>query len=292
MDDNKKIFELLAQFLMLIPSSFWGVIFGSVFSLIGVILTNRHNYKRTELQFKYDREIRRSDRERAMFQDVYLAASEVIADRLAAIMRFSDLRIPDHEILVDPDRKGGAIAKAQLISDECTRDALAKVGSALTSSYLRLATKRAPIGLKLSHGKYLDRRVEELLEKQKSINNLMAQFNIEGKSDQRQWAILKQDFDFYTTELESILKRRDEVYEEVYSEQIIFLEECFEETLLLICPCVNATYEMRSALDLQTNKDELLAAAQRDVDEMRAVLRTFIERAKVFMAEGQSSAPW
>lgn len=268
-----------------IPSSFWGVIAGSFFSMVGVFLANRHNMKRLVLQFSHERSLRRYDKDRSMYQEVYLGAAEEIAVQLSAIMRFSDMKIPDQEILNHPNYRGGQIAKAQVIADEQARMRLAALGVELASAYIRLALKRGPLHLQKGRVEFLSKQIEGFLAKQESFNELMLQYNIEGKADQRKFDVIKGNFDFVSGALKTAMEERDAANAEYHTNLIKLVEECFEESVSLVDLVVPTIVELRRALELPTDEDELARVMRENIAKQRQALGVFSAQMKVFIEE-------
>ena len=120
--------ETLGVWIANVPATFWGVLAGSLFTLIGVASTNQANFKRLERQFEHDRTLKTEERKLTLKKDVYLPAAEAIASGLMAIGRLADLKIPQDNLLSDWAEKSPAIAKAQLVADEATAESLARDG--------------------------------------------------------------------------------------------------------------------------------------------------------------------
>ena len=76
-----------------IPASFWGVVFGSFLSLVGVVVSNRANDRRLRQQLAHDRELKNREREHSLRKDIYLATAEAIATGINSIGSFANLDI-------------------------------------------------------------------------------------------------------------------------------------------------------------------------------------------------------
>ena len=93
----------VVDLLRLVPATFWGVIAGSFFTLIGITLTNRH-----------DRVMRDRQRQMDLRKEVYLAAAEAIAARMLALGRMANLG-KQLEASNDFEKVAPAIAKVYVI---------------------------------------------------------------------------------------------------------------------------------------------------------------------------------
>ena len=67
-----------------IPATFWGVVFGSFFTLVGIKLTNRANNQRLQAQLSHERELQKKERELSLRREVYLTAVEAMSAGIVA----------------------------------------------------------------------------------------------------------------------------------------------------------------------------------------------------------------
>jgi hypothetical protein len=139
MNDSLQFF---AQLLDKIPATFWGVVFGSFFTLLGSIVTNRANDHRLRLQLQNDRELKNREREMTFRKDTYAAAAEAIAVSIGALSKFSDLSFSPKEVSETYLEQMPALAKVNLVAGEDTIRALANFGGGFTGAFLRLAQQR------------------------------------------------------------------------------------------------------------------------------------------------------
>ena len=84
-----------------IPATFWGVIIGSLFTVIGVTITNTSNTRRLRLQHEHERELNTHNRDLNMRREVYLGAFEAIATGMSMVGNFSELEVPFQELMRD-----------------------------------------------------------------------------------------------------------------------------------------------------------------------------------------------
>jgi hypothetical protein len=64
---------------------------GSLFTLIGVYLTNLASDRRLRLQLGHDRDLKNREREMTFRKETYVAAAEAIVVSMSAIPKLSDL---------------------------------------------------------------------------------------------------------------------------------------------------------------------------------------------------------
>lgn len=133
----------------LIPATFWGVVAGSFFTLLGVYGTNRNNNKRQEAQLQHDRaikdqqlahdrEARKREREMSFRKEVFSEVAEALFAGTHAIMRHCDLSIPPNQISEPFLAKAPGVGKAQLIASTSSVRAVVNVTTELGAVFLRL----------------------------------------------------------------------------------------------------------------------------------------------------------
>jgi len=137
-----------------IPATFWGVVAGSFFTLLGVYFTNRSNNRRQEAQLRQDRQIKAAqlehdresntrEREMAFRKEVFTEVAEAIFAGMSGVMEHADLSVPANLVTADFFKKAPAIGKAHLIAGEKTVRAISELMTAFESTFLRLSIRRA-----------------------------------------------------------------------------------------------------------------------------------------------------
>jgi len=144
-DQVGKTLMWLLDLLERIPSAFWGVVAGSVFTLTAVILTNRANDRRARAQFQQDQGLRTKERELALKKDIYLSGTEAISAGLRAVAALSNLDLAYDQLMQPYIDKSSAIAKVHIIGNEETLQAVATISSELQGAFMRLIIKRIPL---------------------------------------------------------------------------------------------------------------------------------------------------
>src|SRR5712692_2722303 len=184
----------LASLVESIPSTFWGVVIGAFFTLGGVHLTNRANYRRLKLQLEHDRTLKNVERELALRKDIYLAAAEAISEGLRTMLRFPDLLISHRDLMVRYTEKAASIAKIHIVAKEETVKALSVFMSELEAAFLRLWVKRYPLMAKKERIDVLSRQADEFGKTRDQMVELMRQHNIDGSNDPRRMQVLQGNF--------------------------------------------------------------------------------------------------
>jgi len=135
----------LVALIASIPATFWGVIIGSLFTVIGVAITNASNTRRLRLQHEHERARDERARDLSMRRDVYMGAFEAIATGMTMVGNFGELEVPFQELMQSYMGKASAIGKVTIVGRESTIQAVADFEQALTGAFIRLSGQRQAV---------------------------------------------------------------------------------------------------------------------------------------------------
>jgi hypothetical protein len=186
------------DFLLSIPSVFWGVVVGSCFTIIGVILTNRSGEKRLRDQFTHDRQLRTNEHEYTLRRDVYLIAAEALAVGVASIGKFGDLDTPTAELARAITEKLPVLSKVQIIGCANVLEKAVKVTTELSAVFNRLIARRIPLSIMRERIRGLEQQISGFTKNQDDMLELMKTFNLHGEVDQRRWEVIQGGYKFET----------------------------------------------------------------------------------------------
>jgi hypothetical protein len=144
-------------------------------ALIGVVLTNRGNNRRLQMQLDAERELNNREREMALRTDVYLTAVEAISAGVTAVGQFANLDISFDKLTEEYRSKAPSIAKAQVIAKEPTIKAFATFNTELAATFLGLTTLRMPLTAQKQRFNLLQDEINKHLAEQ-SFNHTYLQY--------------------------------------------------------------------------------------------------------------------
>ena len=275
-------FNIIADFIFGIPAVFWGVIVGSIFSLSGIMLTNRASEIRQNAQFLNERKLRNDDRELTLRKETYLAAAEAVHAGILAVGRFSDLRIAVDKNLESYQEKAPAIAKVQIIASEETAKAVADLLGELSISIIRLMSKRVPLDQQRAEITLLEAQVSDFEQSRDRWLEEMKQYNLGGRADKVQWDTIDRNFQFEMQRVAESLTQRNINGANLYAQQLDFSKEVFAEVQRLTEFTITAVLAMRQELRIPTERDTLVRIFQNSAAKQKATVESFLEEAKHF----------
>lgn len=219
----------ITDWMQSLPDTLVGIVIGSMFTLAGVVLTNRSNLKNLKLQLVHDRGEKARERSLSLRRDVYLGAAEAISAALNTVVRYPDLSLDHAQLMADYRDRSSHIAKIHVIAKESTALQLMAFMRELGAVYLRLNIERAEL-IKIRS------QMQSLMEQMHRHNSgrdqyleLMKRFNIEGVMDQRRMEVLKSGFDFEQQQATRAADEHDRLLETLRPKHLGFVELCQTE---------------------------------------------------------------
>ncbi len=188
----KAALELIGQ----IPATFWGVVCGSFFSILGVWLSNRASTSRLRDQFAHEREVKASERELALKKEIYLAATEAISAAMSGINNIANLEMPNDKVLAQYQEKSPAISKLHVVADLPLLQAALRFSGAFSSAVLKAFAGRARLLVEVNRIAILDRTAARHGKDAEGVLEMIKQYNINGVNDPRKWDLLQRNFEY------------------------------------------------------------------------------------------------
>lgn len=280
----------ILAFLEKVPGTVWAVIIAAVFTLSGVLLTNRAHDRRFKAQLVHDQDLKNREREMALRKEVYLAAAEAVSVGLIAVGRFANLEIAHDKLTEEYYSKAASVAKINVVAKETTVRAVSIFSSELGSTFLRLFAKRFPLIRQAQEITMHRGQIDAFLKEQSRILELIKQYNLDGDKDQGKWDRLQQSFDFERRRFEETSKKADELAGPLYIKQLKFMEECAEEGIRLARLLVPVIVSVRKELDLPIDEVEYGRLVEEEIAGQSKSIREFSQQIQSLLApEAQSS---
>lgn len=269
-----------------IPASFWGVVFGSFFSIAGVAISNRASDRRLRAQFNHEREQKTKDREMALRRDIYLSAAEAIDAGINAISRFANFDMPNDQVTTAYTEKAPAISKVHVIARTDTVQALATFTGQLGTLFLTLFAKRLELLGERTAIDNLENQIAELGKERDRILEIMKQHNIDGIIDMRRWNTLQENFEVEQKRIKEAIEQRDKLFNSFVPKHLEFLRECSSHSAKLGHALIPVLSAVRAELELPLDELAYRQVVEAGLAMQQEAIDTFIQR---FMPNGTES---
>jgi hypothetical protein len=266
-----------------IPATFWGVVAGSLFTFLGVWLSNRAQDRRLRQQLDHDRDVKSRERELTLRRDVYLPAIEGVWSGLEILGRIGNLSEEAHEIWERWGKVGPSAARASLIANESTSAAMSRFQTALSSKALALMAERSRVEAEETEMKFWMEEIKQLQaisakdvsrweqqRTEKSVPDPARRDEEYMRFEERRRDEEFMRFEERSSRVTALLESHGQRNTEVFEKKMQLVEKCTEamaEVSELVGPVVGT---MRAELDLPFDAlafSKLVAATQAKAKE-------------------------
>lgn len=259
-----------------IPPAFYGIMIGSLLTVIGVTLTNISNTKRLHIQHEHERNLENKARDLNLRRDVYMQAMEAISAGLVAVSRFSELNTPSEKLMHSYTDLSPKIGKVTIVGKSETIKAVATFNLELTGAFLRLTAIREKIKIVAQRIEQLESEIKKTMNE---INNL-ADFQDEENIEKTKKKINNQTQHQYQTskkQLEDIKAECDILENQFMSMQIDLVQQCTSEVAKLDDFLVPLIGLMRSELELPFNEKYYADILKKGHEKQKQYLADFFK---------------
>jgi hypothetical protein len=253
-----------------VPATFWGVVAGSFFTIIGIVITNWWTDRRQAAQLLHDRELKNREREMALRKDVFTQVAEAIMAGLNAVTRHGDLSIPHNMVTASFLEKAPAASKAHLIANETTVEALVGLMTELGAAFLRLAPGRFELAELQEQIKIKDTLIAHYGQQRDGFLQIMQHHNIEAIHDVARFQRIEQSFLGMRDLVGKLLTEQAQLKTEFQLKALGYIKQCIGESMrigkLIPYVLVAAREELEVALG-QEHYAEILERARLKMEE-------------------------
>jgi hypothetical protein len=209
-----ELFRVLSQ----VPGTFWGVIAGSIFTLLGTQLTNRANDKRLS-----------REREMSFRKEVFVSAAEAVARAVITLSKFSDLSVPQKDLIAAILDGSPVLAKVNLVANEDTVRALVALMSEVNGAFLRLSHKRLALEVLDGKIKINTDQMAGFAKTRDAMLELLRHQNIEGLKDDRRFQTVEKNFHFESERVNATIQEIQGLDNERRLKHVAFAKDCLNE---------------------------------------------------------------
>lgn len=264
-----KLLTELIERLQQIPATFWGVVFGSFFSIVGVWLTNRASTARLQVQFQHERLLKTKERELALKKDIYLDAAEAVSVALASITRLGNLDLPNDKVMEEYARKSPAFAKVQVVGEMDVVDALLDFTGELGEILLKLWVRRHQLMAEKNQMSILDSQLTEYRKEADRYLEMMKQYNLNAAVDAKRWSVLQDNFDFEQKRSVDGNRARQTLAQRLAVRHLEFLSECSIVTTSMQALVLPLLLAVRKELEMPLELEKLQVSMEKSLAKQR-----------------------
>jgi hypothetical protein len=258
-----------------IPATFWGIVLGSLLTVIGVVLTNASNTRRLRLQHEHERAMESKNRDLNLRKEVYLAAMEAVSAGMVAVGRYSDLGIPQQELMQSYTDRSPSIGKVTIVGSEGTIQAVTNFNQELTGAFLRLGSMREKVDALGRHATVLEKEIERASQEQDRLVALVKQGN-GAELDDKQRGVLQRQVEVEQERVAALQAGQAEIDGKLFAAQIDLVQQSVAQTTVLDRLLVPVISRMRSELELPFDEAFYAQLIEEGHKKQAAFLEEFI----------------
>jgi hypothetical protein len=277
-----------ARYFSEVSPTFLGIVVGSLFTVVGVILTNVSNTRRLRLQHEHERALDSKERDATMRRETYLGAIEAISAGMVAVGRFGEYHFSPHELMEAYTNKSPAIAKVMMIGRNDTLKAIANFSSELTGTFIRLTSKRQNLHMVMERSAALDEEIQDSNAELERLQLLNEQHARQEDGEDKLVDRIKEE----KKRNEQLIARREELWNWQYQEQMNLVRQSLKEVERLdklLTPVIGL---MREELELPFDQEKYNQILNENHQKQLAFLDIFMqEQSEIMQAENQADSP-
>ena len=257
------------SFIESIPPAFYGVLIGSLLTIIGVVLTNISNTKRLKIQHEHERELRNTERDLNMRREIYMDAMEAISSGITAISRFSELNETPVTLMQSYSDLSPKVSKVTIVGNNETIEALSSFNLELNAAFLRMGAKREKFDRKLRESELIGNKIEA---GSAELDRLTAQLS---DSNDRDRSEIQQNISTVTQKLDQLRSDEQIVTNQYMTQMVDLVNASMAEVSSLNKQLVPLISLMRSELELPFNQAHFAETLDRGQEALEEYLREY-----------------
>jgi hypothetical protein len=271
-----------ARYFSEVSPTFLGIIVGSLFTVVGVILTNVSNTRRLRLQHEHERNLESKERDATMRRETYLGAIEAISAGMVAVGRFGEYHFPPHELMAAYTNKSPAIAKVMMVGKNELLKAVANFNSELTGTFIRLTSKRQNLHMVMERTAALEKEMQSSTAELHRIQALVNEERVRTEDADDQ---LQLRYDEERQHHEQLVEKQQELWNWQFQEQMNLVKQSLKEVERLdglLTPVIGL---MREELELPFDQEAYNQILAENHQKQLAFLDSFMQEQSELMQE-------
>lgn len=275
----------IEQLINSVPDVIWSGIIASFLTLSGVLISNRSNTKRLNIQLTHDREEKIKERTLSLRREVCLKAAEELVK-----LNIYLASLPQQDITKANLAEGfagfqTASTRLQLVAEPKTT----LLAMQLSASYGELCFESMHHLMVLGEAKSEIQIADDLYIKANNevqrILSAMAQQNETGKPDQHAFDALQRSFQFHQDQALKFAENRSAAWISFNRGNIAFIRHFFLYIREIAPQQMKLMVEIRRDLSLIGDLSEVEEEMQKQLDRMTEKLTEFLQRMESKIAE-------
>jgi hypothetical protein len=242
----------LIAFLQSIPDVIWSGVIASVLTLSGVLISNRSNTTRLQLQQEHDAAEKSKERTATLRREVCLKTAEELVKANAYLAGLPQLDLSKANVGDGLQGLLAAAARLQLVAEPKTALLVGQLSATYGELVLKLMIQLMPVGkakadIEIADGLYTKAQTEVA-----RILSEMAKQNESGHPDPRVFQVLNTSFDSQQAQARKYADDRNEAWTRFNANNLVFQRYLLQEMREIGAQQVPVLVEIRRDLGINS----------------------------------------
>lgn len=259
--------HMLNEFLQSIPITIWSVALGSLITFLGVLISNRNNRVRLEIQLRHDAEIKTIERKASMRREVYLSAAAELVKADSYLGSLAQMDITKTNFTEGLQGFFISAEKMGLVAEQEMGKALNDLVLAYSGLFFRLLTKVTPINDLKTDITILNHHYDEAQIEIKRILAAMISQNESGNPNEIVFEALNRSLESNINRSKELTDERDGCWKrvnELTSKLAIEIAQEMKSIALLKIPVlVGIRKEIDIETDIESYKQQVVNSTEK-----------------------------
>lgn len=255
------------DFIRSVPDVVWSGLLASGLTLGGVLISNRSNKSRLEMQLNHDSNIKSQERTASLRRDVYLDAAKKMPKALSSLIEPSDR---DESFTVSPSLSDffSVAAQIQLVAEPMTASLVSELVSKYNDLLMRSAFSRAVLGKAISDRNDWERKCEHSVSESERVLLELNRLKEVPPSDSEIIGAVMGSYEHYFTEAEEARLELNGAEVRVRIERLRLLKSLLPNVKEIAEFQVSVLVGIRKDLGLTSNVELLELQAKKELTIM------------------------
>ncbi len=270
--------SILESLITSIPATAWSAIIGAILALSGVLLSNRGNNSRLQIQLQHDATEKARERTAVLRREVYLRAIEELAK---ANSHLADLpNLDSTKVNIGDGFQGffSAAARLQLVAEPSTSLLVNRLVGEYAELLFELMARLQPAHAARSDIQIADHHYNLAQAEVTRVLGEMTKLNESGKADPAAFDALQSSFAFQQGQSAKFATDRDAAWSRFSAANIAFQRAVFAGVRDLASRQIPVMIELRRDLGLSGELDELEGQMRQQMQRLEERFNALVAR--------------
>lgn len=258
--------EIVVSNLTMIPSTFYGIIIGSFFSILGIHLSNR-------LRLKSERDLRLFDEKRKSYAECLEGAQSAIA----LIADSAKVQNSEDDFINAATEIRIKFSKQSLLGNVEVFEKANQFNTLFGSEYLKYSLLRIKCRIYIQKATVSRGIAAEASSRQEKLLDLQREMNLGGTPDASKWDMCQRMFEDETKSVDDWTKDAEENDRNNLKQQINIMHDMLDTLPKFTSPYVELLECIRKDIGVEFDRNEFERATIKSMADARGYIIKFIQ---------------